>query len=220
ESQKNIFNQSFYESFEFYSMPMKTLKPTIYITLGQMGSGKTNVLFKLCEQKFRAKLPEEKMVFISANFCTLGQNQICQKFCEIIKIPFIPRVHEELKDFPFEQDTTYFIDFGSVLMDQKYIYDYFNSGKFNFNPLFTIPAFMDFSVAENTISLFNNMTSPLSPKVLLTFCDYVKKAKVRDFEGLLNKLNVQVIGFNMSAYLHRGLIMKHPDTSIDDLDFE
>ncbi len=190
-------------------MPMKTLKPTIYIALGQMGSGKTNVLFKLCEHKFREKLPKEKMVFISANFCTLGQNQICQKFCKIIKIPFIPRGHSELQDFPFEQDTTYFIDFGSVLTDQKYIYDYFNSGKFNFNPIFTIPSFMDFSVAEDTISLFNNMTTPQSPKVLLTFCDYVKKTRINDFEELLNKLNAEVIGFNTAAYLHRGLILKH-----------
>ena len=89
---------------------MKTLKPTIYMIYGQYGSGKTNALFKLCYQKYKENNPEEKLVLISANYWTLGQNYICEKFCEIIKIPFVWRLKEKLKEYYFDQNTIYFIN--------------------------------------------------------------------------------------------------------------
>ena len=67
---------------------MKTLKPTIYMIYGQYGSGKTNALFKLCYQKYKENNPEEKLVLISANYCTLGQNYICENIL-IININYI-----------------------------------------------------------------------------------------------------------------------------------
>ncbi|MDY2839294.1 MAG: hypothetical protein SOT46_02865, partial [Treponema sp.] len=99
---------------------MKTIKPTIYMIFGQYGSGKTNVLFKLCFKKLKEKDSRNKIVLISANYCTLGQNFICQKFCEIINIQFESRLKENLTGFNYVSDTTYFIDFGSSLKDQKY----------------------------------------------------------------------------------------------------
>lgn len=184
---------------------MKTLKPTIYMIYGQYGSGKTNVLFKLCFNKLKEKGAGNKIVLISANYCTLGQNNICEKFCEITKIPFVSKLKESLTDFNYESDTTYFIDFGSYLRDQKYIYDFFNCGKFNFNPILTIPAFMEYSVAKSVLVQFSFITIP---KVLLTFCDYVSKARINDFEVYLKKQNACIIGLNNSSNLSRGLILK------------
>ena len=188
-----------------YSMSMKISKPTIYMIYGQYGSGKTNVLFKLCYQKFCKEKLKSKMVFISANLCTLGQNYTCKKFCEIIKIPFVSRLEEKLEDYSFDPDSIYFIDFGSSLTDQKYIFDFFNSGKFNFYPILTIPAFMEFAVAKSVLSQFSFITTP---QILLTFCDYVSKTRKKDFEDYLKKLNAKIIGFNNSSYLTRGFILK------------
>ena len=53
---------------------MKILKPTIYMIYGQYGSEKTNALFKLCFNKLKEKGTGNKIVLISANYCTLGQN--------------------------------------------------------------------------------------------------------------------------------------------------
>ena len=184
---------------------MTTIKPTIYMIYGQYGSGKTNALFKLCYHKLKEDNPEQKLVLISANYCTMGQNYICQKFCEIINIQFESRLKEKLTDFNYESDTTYFIDFGSSLKDQKYIFEFFNSGNFNFNPILTIPAFMDFSVAESVLSQFSFITKP---KILLTFCDYVSKIRINDFEVYLKNLNTCIIGLNNSSNLSRGFILK------------
>lgn len=189
---------------------MKTLKPTIYMIYGLYGSGKTNALFKLCYYKLKENIPEQKMAFVSANYCTMGQHEICKEFCKIIKIPFISRteINGCLKDYPFEPDTMYFIDFGSSLKDQKDIYNFFNSEKFNFFPIITIPAFMDFSVAENVLSRFSFIESP---KIILTFCDYVSKKRINDFDNTLtqlNQLNAKVIGLNGSFYLNKGLVLK------------
>lgn len=184
---------------------MKTTKPTIYMIYGQYGSGKTNALFKLCYHKLKENNSEQKIVFISANYCTLGQNYTCKKFCKIIKIPFVSRLEEKLEDYTFDPDTIYFIDFGSSLTDQKYIFDFFNSEKFNFNPILTIPAFMDFSVVKSVLSQFSFITIP---QVLLTFCDYVPKTRTNDFEDFLNNLNAKIIGFNNSSYLTKGFILK------------
>ena len=184
---------------------MKTIKPTIYMIYGQYGSGKTNVLFKLCYHKLKEDRPEQKLVLISANYCTMGQNFICQKFCEIINIQFESRLKENLTDFNYESDTTYFIDFGSSLKDQKYIFEFFNSGNFNFNPILTIPAFMDFSIVESVLSQFSFITKP---KILLTFCDYVSKTRINDFEVNLKKQNACIIGLNNSSNLSRGFILK------------
>ena len=65
---------------------------------GQYGSGKTNSLLKLCYHKLKEDRPEQKLVLISANYCTMGQNFICQKFCEIINIQFESRLKENLTD--------------------------------------------------------------------------------------------------------------------------
>ena len=184
---------------------MKTIKPTIYMTYGQYGSGKTNALFKLCYHKLKEDSPEQKLVLISANYCTMGQNYICQKFCEIINIQFESRLKEKLTDFNYESDTTYFIDFGSSLKDQKYIFEFFNSGNFNFNPILTIPAFMEFSIVESVLSQFSFMNSR---QILLTFCDYVSKSRIIEFESYLKKLNASIIGFNNSSNLSRGFILK------------
>ena len=184
---------------------MKTIKPTIYMIFGQYGSGKTNVLFKLCYHKLKEDRPEQKLVLISANYCTMGQNFICQKFCEIINIQFESRLKEKLTDFNYKSDTTYFIDFGSSLKDQKYIFEFFNSGNFNFNPILTIPAFMDFYIAESVLSQFSFITKP---KILLTFCDYVSKTRINDFEVYLKKQNACIIGLNNSSNLSRGFILK------------
>lgn len=184
---------------------MKILKPTIYMIYGQYGSGKTNVLFKLCFNKLKEKGAGNKIVLISANYCTLGQNNICEKFCEITKIPFVSKLKENLTDFNYESDTTYFIDFGSSLKDQKYIFEFFNSGNFNFNPILTIPAFMDFSIAESVLSQFSFITKP---KILLTFCDYVSKTRINGFEIYLKKQNACIIGLNNSSNLSRGFILK------------
>ena len=184
---------------------MKTIKPTIYMIFGQYGSGKTNVLFKLCYHKLKEDRPEQKLVLISANYCTMGQNFICQKFCEIINIQFESRLKEKLTDFNYKSDTTYFIDFGSSLKDQKYIFEFFNSGNFNFNPILTIPAFMDFYIAESVLSQFSFITKP---KILLTFCDYVSKTRINDFEVYLKKLNTCIIGLNNASNLSRGFILK------------
>ena len=184
---------------------MNTIKPTIYMIYGQYGSGKTNVLFKLCFNKLKEKDSENKIVFISANYCTLGQNNICEKFCEITKIPFESKFQENLTDFNYKSDTTYFIDFGSSLKDQKYIFEFFNSGNFNFNPILTIPAFMDFSIAGAVLSQFSFITNP---KILLTFCDYVSKTRINDFEVYLKKENACIIGLNNSSNLSRGFILK------------
>lgn len=184
---------------------MKTIKPTIYMIYGQYGSGKTNVLFKLCFKKLTEKDSGNKIILISANYCTLGQNNICEKFCEITKIPFESKFQENLTDFNYKSDTTYFIDFGSSLKKQKYIFDFFNSGNFNFNPILTIPAFMDFSIAESVLSQFSFITKP---KILLTFCDYVSKTRINDFEVYLKKQNACIIGLNNSSNLSRGFILK------------
>ena len=184
---------------------MKTIKPTIYMIFGQYGSGKTNVLFKLCLQKLKEKDSGNKIVIISANYCTLGQNNICEKFCEITKILFESKFQENLTDFNYKSDTTYFIDFGSSLKDQKHIFEFFNSGNFNFNPILTIPAFMDFSIAESVLSQFSFMNTP---QILLTFCDYVSKTRINDFEVYLKKLNTCIIGLNNSSNLSRGFILK------------
>ena len=64
---------------------------------------------------------------------------------------------------------------------------------------------MEFSVAESLLSQFNFI---ISPQVLLTFCDYVSKARINDFEDYLKKLNTKIIGFNNSSYLTRGFILK------------
>ena len=184
---------------------MKTIKPTIYMFFGQYGSGKTNVLFKLCYHKLKEDRPEQKLVLISANYCTMGQNYICQKFCEIINIQFESRLKETLTDFNYKSDTTYFIDFGSSLKDQKYIFEFFNSGNFNFNPILTIPSFMDFSIAKSVLSQFSFITKP---KILLTFCDYVSKTRINEFESYLKKLNASIIGFNNSSNLSGGFILK------------
>ena len=61
---------------------------------GQYGSGKTNSLFKLCFKKLKEKDSGNKIVLISANYCTLGQNNICEKFCEITKIPYESKFQE------------------------------------------------------------------------------------------------------------------------------
>jgi len=175
------------------------------MTYGQYGSGKTNALFKLCYHKLKEDSPEQKLVLISANYCTMGQNYICQKFCEIINIQFESRLKEKLTDFNYNSDTTYFIDFGSTLKDQKYIYDFFNSGKFNFYPVLTIPAFMEFSIVESVLSQFSFMNSR---QILLTFCDYVSKSRIIEFESYLKKLNASIIGFNNSSNLSRGFILK------------
>lgn len=172
---------------------------------GQYGSGKTNVLFKLCFKKLKEKDSGNKIVLISANYCTLGQNFICQKFCEIINIQFESRLKENLTGFNYVSDTTYFIDFGSSLKDQKYIFEFFNSGNFNFNPILTIPSFMDFSIAESLLSQFSFMNTP---QILLTFCDYVSKSRIIEFESYLKKLNAFIIGFNNSSNLSRGFILK------------
>ena len=172
---------------------------------GQYGSGKTNSLFKLCFKKLKEKDSGNKIVLISANYCTLGQNFICQKFCEIINIQFESRLKENLTGFNYKSDTTYFIDFGSSLKYQKYIFEFFNSGNFNFNPILTIPAFMDFSIAESVLSQFSFITKP---KILLTFCDYVSKTRISDFEVYLKKLNTCIIGLNNSSNLSRGFILK------------
>lgn len=169
---------------------------------GQYGSGKTNVLFKLCFKKLKEKDSGNKIVLISANYCTLGQNFICQKFCEIINIQFESRLKENLTGFNYVSDTTYFIDFGSSLKDQKYIFEFFNSGNFNFNPILTIPAFMDFSIAESVLSQFSFMNTP---QILLTFCDYVSKTRINDFEVYLKKLNTCIIGLNNSVMPNRNL---------------
>jgi flagellar biosynthesis GTPase FlhF len=184
---------------------MKILKPTIYMIYGQYGSGKTNVLFKLCYHKLKEDNPEQKLVLISANYYTLGQNYICQEFCEIFNIQFESRLKEKLTDFNYDSDTTYFIDFGSILKDQKYIYDFFNSGNFNFYPVLTIPAFMEFSIVESVLSQFSFMNTP---KILLTFCDYVSKSRIIEFESYLKNLNASIIGFNNSPNLSRGFILK------------
>ena len=184
---------------------MKTIKPTIYMIYGQYGSGKTNVLFKLCFKKLTEKDSGNKIILISANYCTLGQNNICEKFCEITKIPFESKFQENLTGFNYVSDTTYFIDFGSSLKDQKYIFEFFNSGYFNFNPILTIPAFMDFSIAESILSQFSFMNTP---QILLTFCDYVSKTRIIEFESYLKKLNAFIIGFNNSFNLCRGFILK------------
>lgn len=184
---------------------MNTIKPTIYMIYGQYGSGKTNSLFKLCYHKLKEDNPEQKLVLISANYCTMGQNYICQKFCEIINIQFESRLKEKLTDFNYKSDTTYFIDFGSSLKDQKYIFEFFNSGNFNFNPILTIPAFMDFSIAESVLSQFSFMNTP---QILLTFCDYVSKTRINDFEVYLKKQNACIIGLNNSSNLSRGFILK------------
>ena len=184
---------------------MKIFKPTIYMIYGQYGSGKTNVLFKLCYHKLKEDRPEQKLVLISANYCTMGQNYICQKICEIINIQFESRLKEKLTDFNYKSDTTYFIDFGSSLKDQKYIFEFFNSGNFNFNPILTIPAFMDFYIAESVLSQFSFITKP---KILLTFCDYVSKTRINDFEVNLKKQNACIIGLNNSSNLSIGFILK------------
>ena len=184
---------------------MNTIKPTIYMIYGQYGSGKTNALFKLCYHKLKEDNPEQKLVLISANYCTMGQNYICQKFCEIINIQFESRLKEKLTDFNYESDTTYFIDFGSSLKDQKYIFEFFNSGNFNFNPILTIPAFMEFSIVESVLSQFSFMNTP---QIILTFCDYVSKSRIIEFESYFKKLNASIIGFNNSSNLSRGFILK------------
>ncbi|MCI6826695.1 MAG: hypothetical protein MR937_05195 [Spirochaetia bacterium] len=184
---------------------MKILKPTIYMIYGQYGSGKTNVLFKLCFNKVKEKDSGNKIVLISANYCTLGQNNICEKFCEITKIHFESEFQDNLTGFNYKSDTTYFMDFGSSLKDQKYIFEFFNSGNFNFNPILTIPAFMDFYIAESVLSQFSFITKP---KILLTFCDYVSKTRINDFEFYLKKQNACIIGLNNSSNLSRGFILK------------
>ena len=181
---------------------MKTTKPTIYMIYGQYGSGKTNVLFKLCYHKFKDN-PEQKIVLISANYFTIGQYYICKKYCELLQIPCI--AVEQLKQFDYESDTVYFIDFGSSLKFQNYFYDFFNSDKFNFIPILTLPAIMDFSVVDTVLSQFSFITSP---QVILTFCDYAPKTRIRDFEKYLIKSKTTVIGFNNSSYLTRGFNLK------------
>ena len=84
---------------------MKTIKPTIYMIYGQYGSGKTNVLFKLCFKKLKEKDSGNKIILISANYCTMGQNFICQKFCEITKIPFESKFQENLTDFNYKSES-------------------------------------------------------------------------------------------------------------------
>ena len=172
---------------------------------GQYGSGKTKSLFKLCYHKLKEDRPEQKLVLISANYCTMGQNFICEKFCEITKIPFESKFQENLTGFNYKSDTTYFIDFGSSLKDQKYIFEFFNFGNFNFNPILTIPAFMDFSIAESVLSQFSFMNTP---QILLTFCDYVSKTRINDFEFYHKKQNACIIGLNNSSNLSRGFILK------------
>ena len=184
---------------------MKTIKPTIYMIYGQYGSGKTNVLFKLCFKKLTEKDSGNKIILISANYCTLGQNNICEKFCEITKILFESKFQENLTGFNYVSDTTYSIDFGCSLKDQKHIFEFFNSGNFNFNPILTIPAFMDFSIAESVLSQFSFITKS---KLLLTFCDYVSKTRISDFEVYLKKLNTCIIGLNNFSNLSRGFILK------------
>ena len=65
---------------------------------GQYGSGKTNVLFKLCFNKLKEQDSGNKIVLISANYCTLGQNNICEKFCEITKIPFVSKLQDSIEE--------------------------------------------------------------------------------------------------------------------------
>ena len=188
-----------------YSCIFIAMRTKIIMTFGLPGVGKTNVLFKLCYHKLKEDSPEQKLVLISANYCTMGQNYICQKFCKIINIQFESRLKEKLTDFNYNSDTTYFIDFGSTLKDQKYIYDFFNSGNFNFYPVLTIPAFMEFSIVESVLSQFSFMNTP---QILLTFCDYVSKSRIIEFESYLKKLNASIIGFNNSSNLSRGFILK------------
>ena len=64
---------------------------------------------------------------------------------------------------------------------------------------------MDFSIAGSVLSQFSFITKP---KILLTFCDYVSKTRINDFEVNLKKLNTYIIGLNNSSNLSRGFILK------------
>ena len=64
---------------------------------------------------------------------------------------------------------------------------------------------MDFSIAESVLSQFSFITKP---KILLTFCDYVSKIRINDFEVYLKNLNTCIIGLNNSSNLSRGFILK------------
>lgn len=64
---------------------------------------------------------------------------------------------------------------------------------------------MDFSIAGSVLSQFSFMNAP---QVLLTFCDYVSKIRIIEFEVYLKKLNTCIIGLNNSSNLSRGFILK------------
>ena len=91
------------------------------MTFGLPGVGKTNVLFKLAHFYNQNNIAPN-VTLISANDFTLGQDAICEKFCNIVKIPFISC--KNLEDFNYESDKTYFIDFGAKQSDQEKIFEF------------------------------------------------------------------------------------------------
>lgn len=170
------------------------------MTFGLPGVGKTNVLFKLAHFYNQNNIAPN-VTLISANDFTLGQDAICEKFCNIVKIPFISCKNS--KDFNYESDKTYFIDFGAKQSDQEKIFEFFDSGDFNFFPIFIIPAAMSFSSLKQHVGMKYQKLN--SFYIILTFCDLASNKAKKFYEKFLEKNCNLVLGYNSSGYLHKGL---------------
>lgn len=175
---------------------MRKLKPTVFIIFGPYGSGKTNVLFKLAIAE--SKNTSRKPILISANNSTLGQKEICEKFCSITNITFIQKTNENFPSLSLENAASYFIDIGGSLEEQKKSYSFFTGLDCEFIPIVAVPSYIDFSILKKLLSSYSFLKFP---KVIFTFCDYVPNERIEEFKTKLNEQNIKVIGCNSSFNL-------------------
>ena len=86
---------------------------------------------------------------------------------------------------------------------RKKIIEFFDTGDFNFFPIFVIPAWLSFSSLKKHICFEYQKFHSFN--VILTFCDHATKKEKRFYEHFLEMNYNMVIGYNSSGYLHKGL---------------
>lgn len=188
---------------------METTKIKAQVFIGFAGSGKTTALFSSLGKRIIAESTSSKSDFspkdlyqvISCNKFNTGHNEICERLCGVIDVPFVSSEHV-FSSILYEESKTYFVDTGGPEPEQKVVCDFFGSENFETEFFLTIPAFIDTKVLETVLQKYDFVKNP---KIILTFCDLVSKEKITDVTDFLARKGLSVVAHNQSARIPNGL---------------
>lgn len=193
----------------YYNRFMETIKIKAQVFIGFAGSGKTTALFNSLGKRIisendscKSKVsPKDLYQVISCNKFNMGHNEICEKFCRVIDVPFVSS-ERDFSSINYEKSKTYFIDTGSPEPEQKSVCDFFSSEDFETEFFLTIPAFIDTKVLGPILQKYDFVKNP---KIILTFCDLVSEEKITEITNFLAEKNLAVVARNKSARIPKGL---------------